>query len=154
MATKKRTVKKAPSKKKKRRKKGGRYKTGLHTSPKCLNEMKYRSGWELTTALHLDSDDSVVSYEYEPIAIEYVSNVRSGKIRKYYPDFLVRYKDGKVVLVEVKRVNQLNNITVLKKAKAAEQWCKKNKVKYEFWTDKMIQAFQKQQKFRELQKEK
>lgn len=151
MATRKTAKKKSTSKRKPRKKKK-RYKTGLHKSPKCLNEMKYRSGWELTTALQLDNDDDVVSYEYEPIAIEYVSNIRSGRVRKYFPDFLIRYKDGKVVLVEVKRLNQLNNVTVQKKAKAAEQWCKKNNAKYEFWTDKMIKAFQKQQKCRAKEK--
>lgn len=125
-----------------KRKKKGRYKTGIHKSPKCLNEMKYRSGWELTVAVFLDTNDEVDSYEYEPIAIEYISNVKTGKIRRYYPDFLINYKDGKKLLVEVKRNNQLNNLIVQKKAKAAEQWCKKNNATYEFWTDQIVKALQ------------
>lgn len=104
--------------------------------------MKYRSGWELTVAVFLDTNDEVDSYEYEPIAIEYISNVKTGKIRRYYPDFLINYKDGKKLLVEVKRNNQLNNLIVQKKAKAAEQWCKKNNATYEFWTDQIVKALQ------------
>lgn len=139
--------------KKRKRKKDGRYKTGIHVSAKCLNEMKYRSGWELIVAIHLDEDDLVESYEYEPIAIEYISNVRSGKVRRYYPDFLVNYKDGTRLLVEVKRLNQLNNLIVQKKAQAAEQWCKKQnqKTDYQFWTDHIVKSLKKIQDARATQ---
>jgi hypothetical protein len=142
----------APSKKRKPRRKKGRYKTGIHKSPKCLNEMKYRSGWELVVAIYLDEDDKVDSYAYEPIAIEYISNVRSGKVRRYYPDFLVNYKDGTRILVEVKRLNQLNNLIVQKKAKAAEEWCKKQnqKTEYQFWTDQIVKSLKKIQDARAI----
>lgn len=147
MATKKITTKK------RRKKKGGRYKTGIHVSSKCLNEMKYRSGWELIVAIHFDQDDSVESYAYEPIAIEYISNIRSGKVRRYYPDFLVNYTNGTRILVEVKRLNQLNNLIVQKKAKAAEEWCKKQnqKIDYQFWTDHIVKSLKRIQDSRATQ---
>jgi hypothetical protein len=107
--------------------------------------VEYRSGWELEVAKYLDLDPKVKEYEYESITIEYLSNTRTGKIRTYYPDFLITYKDGTKKLVEVKRRDKLNDPKVIKKAKAAEAWCAKQepKVIYEFWTNMMIEAFRK-----------
>jgi hypothetical protein len=94
-------------------------------------------------AKYLDLDPHVLEYGYECLTIDYVSNVRTGKIRSYYPDFLITYKDGTRKLVEVKRKDKLNDPKVLKKAKAAEAWCAKQNVKYEFWTNTVIEALRK-----------
>lgn len=130
---------------KKRRKKRKHYKTGTHKSPKCLTPIKYRSGWELVVAKYLDLDPQVQEYGYECVAINYLSNAKTGKYRTYYPDFLITYKDGTRKLAEVKRVDKLNDPMVMKKAKAAEAWCvnQKQKTTYEFWTNSMIEALRK-----------
>jgi hypothetical protein len=128
---------------KKRRRKKRRYKTGTYKSPKCKTPIEYRSGWELEVCKYLDLDPSVLEYGYECMTIEYVSNVRTGKVRSYYPDFLITYKDGTRKLVEVKRKDKLNDPKVVKKAKAAEIWAKANGVRYEFWTNTIIEAFRK-----------
>jgi hypothetical protein len=130
---------------KKRRKKKKHYKTGTYKSSKCSTPIEYRSGWELEVAKYLDLDPSVQEYGYECVAIEYLSNTRTGKIRTYYPDFLITYKDGSRKLAEVKPKEKLNDPLVVKKAKAAEAWCEKQnpKVVYEFWSNTMIEAFQK-----------
>lgn len=134
-----------------RRKKKGRYHTGTHSSLKCKNSpMKYRSGWELTVAKHLDNDPLVLCYEYEAIKIPYISNKKSGKIRNYLPDFYVTYLDGRKVLIEVKRISSLNQLTVKKKAEAAKLWAYKNNCEYIFWTDPIIKALKKIQKARKL----
>lgn len=139
-------TKKLPTKKK--RKKKGHYQTGNHHSPKCQNQMAYRSGWELTLALEMDSDPRVLHYFYEPFHIEDLGNSRTGKKRLYYPDFLVVYVDGTRKLLEVKRADKLSNATVLKKAKAAQEWCKKNQATYEFVTEAVIKPLQKIHKLR------
>lgn len=146
------TTKTTKRKRKRRKKKGGgRYHTGLHSSPKCRNSpMKYRSGWELTVAKHLDSDPLVDFYEYESIKIPYISNVRRGTLRNYLPDFLVTYTDGRKVMVEVKRTSALNQVTVQKKAAAARVWAVKNQAEYTFWTDPIIKALQKIEKAKKL----
>jgi hypothetical protein len=133
-----------PTKKRRRRKKK-HYKTGTHKSPKCKTPIEYRSGWELEVAKYLDLDPQVQEYGYECLAIEYVSNTRTQKVRSYYPDFLITYKDGSRKLAEVKRKDKLNDPLVIKKAKAAEEWCAKQnpKIVYEFWTNTMIEAFRK-----------
>ena len=134
----------AVKKKRKKRKKKSRYHTGSHKSPKCKAIVKYRSGWEKTVCEHLDANPDVLAYEYEELIIPYLANKKTGKIRNYFPDFLVYYKDGSRILVEVKRKNLLGNLIVKKKAKAAEEWCRKQQnVKYEFWTDPMIMTFRK-----------
>jgi len=73
--------------------------------------------------LHLDSDEQVVKWSYEKLIIEYVSNKSSGRIRKYYPDFFVEYKDGTKRVIEIKQKRKLDTVAVKKKSKAAEQWC-------------------------------
>jgi hypothetical protein len=130
---------------KRRRRKKKHYKTGIHNSPKCKTPIQYRSGWELEVAKFLDLDSSVQEYGYECVAIEYVSNIRTQKIRSYYPDFLITYKDGSRKLAEVKRKDKLNDPLVIKKAKAAEEWCAKQnpQIQYEFWTNTIIEAFRK-----------
>lgn len=112
--------------KKKRRKKSrrGHYKRGTFTSVKTQGICNYRSGWELAYMQYLDSSDVVKSFEYENIVIPYVSNIRTGKQRKYYPDFLVEYVDGHRELVEIKPKKRLQQVTVQKKLKAAEEWCR------------------------------
>jgi len=112
---------------KKRRKRKGHYHTGVHVSVKG-GECKYRSGWELKYMEHMDSDDKVLRFEYEQVKIPYISNVRTGKIRHYYPDFLVTYVDGTQKLVEIKPKKRLDQAKVTKKLKAAEVWCREHGV--------------------------
>lgn len=145
----KKAQKRSKAPRKKRRKKS-RYHTGIHVSPKCQTPINYRSGWEKTICEYLDADPSVVQYAYESVVIEYTSNQKSKRLRKYLPDFLVVYKDGRIKMVEVKRQNMLTNIKVQKKAEAAIAWCAKQNppIQYEFWTDKMVLPLQKAAKLR------
>lgn len=109
-------------KKRRRRKRG--YKRGEYTSSKSGLVFKYRSGWELVYMKHLDVTDEVTSWSYETIIIPYVSNVKTGKMRKYYPDFHVRLKDKFDILVEIKPKKRVSQVRVQKKLKAAEEWCR------------------------------
>jgi len=134
---------KKPTTTKRRRKRKSHYKTGIHHSPKCPTPIKYRSGWEYTVALYLDQDANVLSYEYESIKIRYAV---AGKYHDYYPDFLVLYKTGKKVIVEVKRADKLTDRKVIAKATATRKWLKENKLEdyeYQFWSDAVIEGFTK-----------
>lgn len=143
-------ARKKASTSKPRRKRKSRYHTGTHTSPKCPTPIEYRSGWELTVCNYLDNDSTVLKYTYEALEIQYLSNLKAKKLRKYIPDFLVWYTDGKVKMVEVKRENQLTNLRVQKKAAAARLWCAAQNppVTYEFWTDKVVLPLQRAEKLR------
>jgi len=105
-----------------KKKRKGHYKTGLHVSPKA-GDCNYRSGWEKSYCEHLDADPTVKTYAYEGIVVAYINNIRSGKLRKYFPDFLVEYTDGRKILVEIKPKKRVDQLQVQKKLRAAEQWC-------------------------------
>lgn len=130
-------------KKKVARKRRSHYHTGTHASYKSITPVSYRSGWELTVAKFLDYDPNVIAYAYEALAIPYVSNLKSGKVRRYYPDFFVKYKNGVKLVIEVKRESHLTNATVIKKAEAAKKWCEQYGYQYQFWTNKDIEKLRK-----------
>jgi hypothetical protein len=111
-------------KKPRRRRASRRAKRGTHTSLKG-GVFNYRSGWELAYAVWLDFNPDVASYRYEPYVVEYVSNVRTGKVRKYYPDFEVTMKDGVRKLVEVKPKKKVNLARNVKKFSYARAHCLK-----------------------------
>ena len=71
----------------------------------------------------LDAEPRVAAWDYEAVEVPYVSNLKTGKLRTYYPDFLVTYVDGLRELVEVKPSKRLAQARVQKKLKAAEGWC-------------------------------
>jgi hypothetical protein len=56
----------------------------------------------------------------------YIANIRSGKLRKYFPDFLVEYVNGDRILVEIKPKKRLEQAKVQKKLVAAQQWCQEH----------------------------
>ena len=84
---------------------------------------------------HLDGDKSVLSWSYEKIVIEYVSNKKTKKIRKYYPDFFVEYKDGSRHVIEIKPSRKLSQATIVKKIRAAKEWCTINDMTYRILTE-------------------
>ncbi len=72
---------------------------------------------------YLDAEPKVKSWEYETITIQYVSNKKTGKLRKYIPDFVVDYVDGHREVLEVKPSRRVQQAKVQKKLKAGEQYC-------------------------------
>ncbi len=117
--------------KKPRRKKrvSRRAKRGTFVSLKG-GTFNYRSSWELKYAMWMDANPDVASYRYEPYAVEYVSNVKTGKVRKYYPDFEVTMTDGSVKLVEVKPKKKLTLARNVKKFSWAGAFCKKQGIAF------------------------
>ena len=91
-----------------------------------------RSSWEKSFALMLDENKDVLNFQYEPIAIRY--NYKGGK-RNYYPDFLVRMKNGDVFLYEVKPKKLINYGKNKPKAAAGKRFCRKMGWTYEIITE-------------------
>ena len=125
--------------KRKKRKRKGHYKTGTHTSPKA-GDCNYRSGWELEYMQYLDANSDVISYTYEQVIVAYISNIRSGKLRKYFPDFLVEYSSGVKKLVEIKPKKRLDQVKVQKKLEAAKLWCEEHGAILEIVTEVELKA--------------
>lgn len=74
-----------------------------------INNIVYRSLWELKFLRTLDSDPNVIQYSSEELVIPYVSPV-DGKPHRYFVDFLVKTKStkGKIKIqaIEVKPDSQ------------------------------------------------
>jgi hypothetical protein len=119
---------------KRRSRRRGHYHRGTYESP-IAGECKYRSGWEQKFMLYLDNNPNVEQWTYEKVVIEYLSNSKTKKIRKYYPDFFVRYKDGKEEIIEVKQKRKLDQAIIKKKAEAAILWCGAHGMTYRILTE-------------------
>jgi hypothetical protein len=69
----------------------------------------YRSGWEAKTMAWLDNHPNVIRWGSEEVVVPYKSPL-DGKIRRYFPDFVVTFKDkdGKIStrMLEVKPKKQ------------------------------------------------
>ena len=73
------------------------------------NTPRYRSGWELTFMMFLDSNDNILQWASESISIPY-RNPITGKNSMYVPDFFVTYRSRNNVsqaeLIEIKPKKQ------------------------------------------------
>jgi hypothetical protein len=59
----------------------------------------YRSNFELNAIKHFESNESVISYEIEPVRIDYDFD---GRKRHYVMDFIVEWNDGSRTMIEIK----------------------------------------------------
>ena len=70
---------------------------------------RYRSGWELSFMKFCDSNDNVLQWASESIAIPY-RHPLTGKMTQYIPDFLITYRTSnntvKAELIEIKPKKQ------------------------------------------------
>lgn len=94
------------------------------------------SHFELLFASFLDGCDDVVSYTKNYMAVGFkLDYVRDdGNISNYYPDFIVKLTDGRVIIVETKGQADLD---VPPKMRRLSQWCDdinrvQNDVSYDF----------------------
>ena len=121
-----------------------------------VHNIVYRSGWELRFMSFLDNTKDVIEWSSEQTIIPY-RNPIDGSWHRYFPDFLVtkRNKDGTIEtnLIEIKPYKQtmipdkpkkqtkkyLNEIMTFavnkSKWEAAENWCKKEGIKFLILTE-------------------
>jgi hypothetical protein len=114
---------------------------------------KFRSGWEMTFMMFLDSNDNVINWASEPVRIPY-RNPLTGKMTMYVPDFIVTYrgpkesvraelieiKPKKQSLVESKMKDRDKAIVAVNYAKwhAATLWAKQNGLTFRVITEEQI----------------
>lgn len=69
----------------------------------------YRSLWERKVMRYLDGNSSILQWSSEELAIPYLSPI-DGKWHRYFPDFIIRYKDKdgviQVRILEIKPAKQ------------------------------------------------
>lgn len=123
-----------------------------------VNNIVYRSSWELDFFNFLDRNKNVVKWSSEEFFIEYAKplpNEQRFTKGRYYPDVYVEFYDGKgnykKQLIEVKplkqlskskskksRVKEYENYTFLvnqAKWHATRRWCKLNNVEFRILTE-------------------
>lgn len=70
---------------------------------------RYRSGWELSFMKFCDSNDNVLQWASESVAIPY-RHPLTGKMTQYIPDFLITYRTSnntmRAELIEIKPKKQ------------------------------------------------
>lgn len=80
-----------------------------------VNAIFFRSSWERTVMFWLDKNNAVLHWSSETLALPYVNPVFTDmngrpKISRYFPDFLIMYKDKtgqiKKEIVEVKPLRE------------------------------------------------
>jgi len=68
-------------------------------------KIELKSLWERRFAKYCDENDSILEWGYEILVIPYI-DAASGKKRRYYPDFIIRYinKNNKIrtKIIEIK----------------------------------------------------
>lgn len=96
-----------------------KFKQGQYFSEKNKKSFTYRSGYELKVFEYLDEWKEILSWEAEPFGIPYV---HEGEEKKYIPDIIVNYVNGKKEVWEIKPAKQ----TLYKKNK--DKWIYANKI--------------------------
>lgn len=72
---------------------------------KSVNNIMFRSSWELYFLKWLDSNDAVLRWGSEELAIPYVSPL-DMRVHRYFPDMIIMYRDNtggiKKEIIEIK----------------------------------------------------
>lgn len=81
---------------------------------------------------YLDENPDVLTWGYECVVVPYGG--KTGMVKKYFPDFLVEYASGNV-LVEIKPSRKVNQKRNQKKFEAAERWCREHRATLKIVTE-------------------
>lgn len=93
------------------------------------NFERYQSDMERRMMESLDNQPDVAKWmKRHGISISWVDSQKH--MRRYSPDFLVEYFDGRKALLEVKDPSRMDSPEVLRKRKAAEIWCARRGMEY------------------------
>lgn len=110
-------------------------KHGMYVNPlkSPYNFELFQSDLERKMMLRLEKDVTVVKWmKRHGISIPWIDNQKHQ--RRYMPDFLVEYDDGRRVIMEVKDPSRVDSDDVQRKRKAAELWCKQRGMEYMIYT--------------------
>jgi len=83
----------------------------------------YRSSWEKKFYIWCDLNDDIEFWGTESIAIPYISP-KDGQRHRYFPDVLIKFKNEKKVVIEIKPASQNKDPVNIAKWESAEHYCK------------------------------
>ena len=124
-----------------------------------VNNIIYRSSWELKFMQWCDRNENIMEYGSEEFWIPYVSPV-DNRVHRYFPDFIIKLKESnediKTYVIEVKPKRQTlppkQKSRVTKsylyevqtyavnqsKWNAADEWCKDRKLEFKVITEQEL----------------
>jgi hypothetical protein len=62
-----------------------------------INQIVYRSSWELRAFRWADTNSSILEWSSEPFPIKYFDH-STNKMRRYFPDLFVKIRNKQVIL--------------------------------------------------------
>ena len=86
-----------------------------------ISHVVFDSSWEASEAFELDRNQDVISWAKNDHLGFVINYVYRGIIRKFYPDFLIKLKNGKTLILEVKGIDDQQNRT---KREYLDEWIK------------------------------
>ncbi len=86
-----------------------------------ISHVVFDSSWEASEAFELDRDTDVVSWAKNDHLGFIINYVYRGVIHKFYPDFLIKLNNGKMLILEVKGKDDQQNKT---KREYLDEWIK------------------------------
>src|SRR5438876_12447674 len=90
---------------------------------------RFQSDMERRMMERLEADPHVVKWmKRHGLTIPWIDGQKHQ--RRYVPDFLIEYEDGRKAIIEVKESGRLDSDDVRRKRKAAEMWCKQRRMEY------------------------
>lgn len=120
---------------------------------KSIRQIFFRSSWELAFMKWLDSNDAVLRWGAEELAIPYISP-EDGRVHRYFPDMIVMYKDAdgniKKEIIEIKpyketvptpRMSEHDKRAVIKnqaKWEYASNWASRNGATFRVLTERTL----------------
>lgn len=106
-------------------------KHGFFENPKKSpwNFERYQSDLERRMMVRLEKDPNVAKWmKRHGVTIPWIDGQKHQ--RRYVPDFLVEYVDGRIGLIEVKDPSRIDSNDVQRKRKAADIWCRQRGMEY------------------------
>lgn len=89
------------------------------TKKSHISHVIYDSAWEASESFELDNNDAVISWAKNDHLGFVISYLYKGVIHRFYPDFLIKLSNGKMLVLEVKGLDDEKNRT---KRAALKEW--------------------------------
>jgi len=91
------------------------------TKKSHISHVVFDSSWEASEAFEFDRNEEVLSWVKNDHLGFVINYVYRGIIHKYYPDFLIKLKNNKILVLEVKGIDDQQNKT---KREYLDEWIK------------------------------
>ncbi len=119
------------------------------------NKIVYRSNWERKFMVYCDSNDDIILWASEELAIPYYNPV-TKKVHRYFPDFIIKTSQNKKFMIEIKPAKYLKppkagkrktrrffgeQVEFIKnqaKWKAASEYCEDQNMEFKVFTEKEL----------------